>query len=211
VSRIAGENALNFALYSKHAHRVVLLLYGVDEITIPMLRVAMDPLRNRSGRIWHCRIPCAEIEGARYYAYTVHGPDEQSMPDWHTFEADKILLDPYAPEVHIPPSFDRQAACEPGGNAGRALLGILPRRDDGLVKPKTSAEPRPTAPRRGDLGEEPERDEEGRSLEAALPPRYPGSVAVAVAVAVAGVGIGRRLQNTRRIRSTAARSWQIRQ
>lgn len=125
VTYVAEEEAYNFALYSKHAERVSLLLYSEDDFEQPLRIVALDLPRNRSGRIWHCRVTKQELGRARYYAYTVDGPQQVCAPDWHTFEPSKVLLDPYAPEIYFPRTFDRAAACGPGGNAGRAALGVL--------------------------------------------------------------------------------------
>lgn len=122
--------AWNFALYSKHAGAVTLLLYGVDEFVEPLLRCEMDYLRNKSGRIWHCRIPASAARGARYYAYSVSGPDSDGGFERHAFRARKILLDPYARAVFFPPAFERAAACRPGSNAGKAPLGVLARESD---------------------------------------------------------------------------------
>ena len=115
--------AWNFALYSKHATSVTLLLYKADQVGEPARRVRFDPLANKSGRIWHCWVPEAELQGAVYYAYSVDGPREP----WAglRFDPDKVLLDPYARAIYFPPAFDREAARRPGSNAGRAPLGVL--------------------------------------------------------------------------------------
>jgi glycogen operon protein len=47
---------------------VTLLLYSTTDLTNPILTFRFDFLRNKSGRIWHCRIPATEIGEARYYA-----------------------------------------------------------------------------------------------------------------------------------------------
>jgi glycogen operon protein len=91
----------------------------------PVFTYRFDYLRNKSGRIWHCRVPDALLCGARYYAYSVAGPEARSESGWHCFDADKILLDPYAKSVFFPPAFDRAAASRPGSNAGKAPLGLL--------------------------------------------------------------------------------------
>ena len=67
------------------------------------------------------------MRGARYYAYKIDGPRSSGPRDWHAFDPQKVLLDPYAKAVFFPPGFDRQAAERPGSNMGRAPLGILPR------------------------------------------------------------------------------------
>ncbi len=75
--------------------------------------------------IWHCRLPCAGLDDARFYAYSVDGPQGKWAPDWHAFAPEKVLLDPYAREIHFPPGFDRDAARGSGSNAGKAALGRL--------------------------------------------------------------------------------------
>src|SRR5208282_4381045 len=61
----------------------------------------------------------------RFYAYSVAGPAPQGRFEWHCFDPDKILLDPYAKSAFFPPTFDRAAASHPGSNAGKAPLGLL--------------------------------------------------------------------------------------
>lgn len=125
VSYVGRENAYNFALYSKHATQVTLLLYAEGDATTPLTEIALDPARNKSGRVWHCRLDASAIREARYYAYRVDGPRSEPGVAWHAFDPDKILLDPYAPAVYFPPGFDRALARKPGSNAGAAPLGII--------------------------------------------------------------------------------------
>lgn len=124
VSWIIPEQAWNIAIYSRHAQRMTLLLFD-EEVSQPTLRQVLDPLSNKSGPIWHCRIPRQRCPDAKYYAWQVDGPAPEAGFDWHTFDQEKLLLDPYAKAVYFPPDFDRQAACQPGSNMGRAPLGLL--------------------------------------------------------------------------------------
>ncbi len=116
------EEAFNFAVYAEHAESITLLLYSADDVESPILTSPFDCLRNKSGRIWHCRLPLNQARGARYYAYSVSG---QAVGGVHSFDPDKVLLDPYAKCVFFPPEFDRQMAIGPGPNAGKAPLGVL--------------------------------------------------------------------------------------
>lgn len=123
----ASEQAYNFALYSRTASRVALLPYEPQDVATPCLTYEYEPLKNKTGPVWHARIPMTDIHGARYYAYSVDGP---ALPI-HPFERDifnpkKILLDPYALAVFFPPAFDRAAALDSASNAGKAPLGVLP-------------------------------------------------------------------------------------
>ncbi len=123
---IIGASAFNFALYSRHATRVQLLLYSSADVVNPVYEVDLNYLRNKSGPIWHCRVPCDAVGGAAYYAYRVDGPPPQKEYEWHDFDFEKILLDPFAHSVFFPETFSREAACRPGSNAGQAPLGVLP-------------------------------------------------------------------------------------
>jgi isoamylase len=122
---IDEERAYNFTVYSRQATAVTLLFYGAEDLFNPLARIALDYLKNKSGRIWHCRVPASQIAGARYYAYSVDGPDEPQHGD--RFDPQKVLLDPYARNVAFPPLFSREASRGPGSNAGKAPLAELPR------------------------------------------------------------------------------------
>ena len=122
---VESAQAWNFALYSKHAESVTLLLYAEADLVTPVFTYPLDYLRNKSGRIWHCRLARADLRGACFYAYSVAGPAPQGRFEWHCFDPDKILLDPYAKSVFFPPTscgsrplrgrgFDRVAASHPG-------------------------------------------------------------------------------------------------
>lgn len=119
------SRAYNFAIYSKHATHVTLLLFKDGNVQEPSYTYRFDHLKNKSGRIWHCRLPLSKIDGALYYAYQIDGPKQSSGFDIHAFDDEKILVDPYARRLFFPDSFDRDAATEPGSNLGKAPLGVL--------------------------------------------------------------------------------------
>jgi len=136
---LAAEQAWAFALYSRNATGVEILFFRPDAPQVPAAAVRLDPLRNRTGRVWHAVVPAAAVAGATLYGYRVDGPWDPAAG--HRFDREKILLDPYATAVWFPPGFDRAAACRPGSTLGRAPLAELPPRvDGGLPDP---AEPRP--------------------------------------------------------------------
>lgn len=124
VSWIEEEGSYNFALYTKHATGVTLLLYSKTDLVHPLFQYRLDPLKNKSGRVWHCRIAEKILAGATYYGYSVDGPFKPA--EGHRFDSHKILLDPYARAVFFPPDFSREAGRHPASNAGRAPLGFLP-------------------------------------------------------------------------------------
>lgn len=123
VTWIAEESAFNFSLYSKHASEVTLLLYTQEDVTHPFREYTFNPLFNKSGRVWHCRLSASAIREARYYAYRISGPNEPAAG--HRFDNQKILVDPYAHALHFPEHFSREIAQLPGSNSGRAPLGVI--------------------------------------------------------------------------------------
>lgn len=123
VTWIPEDQAYNFALYSKHAAAVTLLLYLPDDVVRPIHEHHFDPLSNKSGRVWHCRLKSDFMRGARYYAYRLSGPNEPGVG--HRFDDQKILVDPYARALHFPDRFSREVAELPGNNAGRGPLGVI--------------------------------------------------------------------------------------
>lgn len=123
---LADEQAFNFALYSRHATKVTLLLFASDDLINPLLRIPLDYLVHKSGRIWHCRLTLERIGAANYYAYSVDGPNNPTA-EFHAFDPEKVLLDPYAPGIYFPENFLRSASVGRGSNAGKAPLGILDR------------------------------------------------------------------------------------
>ncbi|HEC16726.1 MAG TPA: glycogen-debranching protein [Sedimenticola sp.] len=123
TSFVASQQAWNFALYSKHATAVTLHLFHQDDAETPFYSYTFNPLLNKSGRVWHCRIAAGVVDDARYYAYQVDGPHDPAAG--HRFDPRKHLLDPYCRAVYFPPAFSRKAAIEPGPNAGKAPLGVI--------------------------------------------------------------------------------------
>ena len=122
VSWIHKEQAFNFAVHAEGAESVTLLLYSARDLANPLLTYSFDFLRNKSGRVWHCRIPMNKLGEACYYAYSVSG---QRVSQLDSFDPQKVLLDPYAKCIFFPPGFSRELATREGSNAGRAPLGVL--------------------------------------------------------------------------------------
>ena len=76
VHLVPEDQAYNFSLYSKHATSVTLHLYAESDAANPIYTYRFDHLKNKTGRIWHCRVPAAIVEQGRYYAYQVDGPSD---------------------------------------------------------------------------------------------------------------------------------------
>jgi isoamylase len=123
---IAEEQAYNFALYSKYAESVTLLLYVPTDLVTPVFTYQFDHFKNKTGRVWHARILRSQMQSARYYAFAIDGPPASGDRfERHAFNPNKVLLDPYAKSVFFPPGFDRMAALGTGSNVGKAPLGVI--------------------------------------------------------------------------------------
>ncbi len=82
----------NFALFSRHATAVTLCLFDDAEDHVPSRQVPLDPRRNRTGDVWHVRLP--GVGAGQLYLYRVDGPFAPA--EGHRFSARLHLLDPYA-------------------------------------------------------------------------------------------------------------------
>ena len=82
----------NFSLFSEHATRVELCLFDADGIN-ETSRVVLPEYTNQ---VWHGYLEGVEPGAA--YGYRVYGPYEPR--NGHRFNANKLLLDPYA-KAHI--------------------------------------------------------------------------------------------------------------
>ncbi|MGY8664052.1 isoamylase [Bradyrhizobium sp. UFLA05-109] len=138
-ARNEADQSCNFALYSKHATAVTLLLYRDGVFATPLRALPFSFPANKTGRVWHMRVSSDVIADAKYYAYRVDGPFDPG--NGQRFDRDKVLLDPYAKGVLFPPAFSRDAAMAAGSNEGKAPLGLLA---DGATSPPPD---RPSAPR----------------------------------------------------------------
>jgi isoamylase len=84
-------NGTNFAIFSAHAERIELCLFDkngqheTDRITLP----------EYTNEIWHGYVP--GVMPGQLYGYRVHGPCDPA--NGHRFNANKLLVDPYAREL----------------------------------------------------------------------------------------------------------------
>ena len=79
---VPSLNAWNFALDSRRAAAVTLLLYAPRDQTHPDLEPRLNPSVNKSGGIWHCRVSADLAKGAAYYAYRVEGRRDRRFAVW---------------------------------------------------------------------------------------------------------------------------------
>jgi isoamylase len=83
---------VNFALFSEYATHVQLCLFSEADDPKETQRI---PLREQTDQVWHCYLP--DAEPGQLYGYRVHGPYEPA--NGHRFNANKVLLDPYAKAI----------------------------------------------------------------------------------------------------------------
>lgn len=87
-----GEG-VNFALFSDNATGVELCLFDTSaDKQEPEERIKIT---ERTHQIWHCYLP--GIKPGQLYGYRVHGPYEPELG--HRFNANKVLIDPYAKAI----------------------------------------------------------------------------------------------------------------
>jgi glycogen operon protein len=83
---------VNFALFSRHAETVTLILFDNVEKNSPFTEIKLDVQRNKTGDIWHCHI--RDLRAGACYLYRVDGP---YLPEkGFRFNPHKTLIDPYA-------------------------------------------------------------------------------------------------------------------
>ncbi|HVB33611.1 MAG TPA: glycogen debranching protein GlgX [Patescibacteria group bacterium] len=86
---------VNFSLFSRHATGVRLELYDHPEDPAPARVIDLDPLRHRTGDVWHVWVK--GLAPGQLYAFRVEGPYEPASG--HRFNPCKLLLDPFATAI----------------------------------------------------------------------------------------------------------------
>jgi isoamylase len=89
------DHGVQFAVFSRHATGVSLLLFAGAQDGVPTEEIDLDPRENRTGDIWHVQVD--GIGPGQCYLYRVSGPYEPRIG--HRFNSNKLLLDPYAKAV----------------------------------------------------------------------------------------------------------------
>ncbi|MCU7918185.1 MAG: glycogen debranching protein GlgX [Candidatus Thiodiazotropha sp. (ex Epidulcina cf. delphinae)] len=111
---------VNFALFSEHATRVVLLIFDSHSAEEASLEIELDPIGHRTFHVWHVYV--RGLKPGTHYAYRVDGPS--SIHDGHRFDPEKVLVDPYSCG-NTDTLFDRGAAVVPGDNQGQSMRSVV--------------------------------------------------------------------------------------
>ena len=89
------DGGVNFAAFSRNGTRVILELYANEGDNDPYAALDLDPVRNRTGDIWHVFVP--DLKPGALYLYRVDGPFEPH--EGHRFNVKELLFDPYAKAI----------------------------------------------------------------------------------------------------------------
>jgi len=114
-------DGVNFAIYSKSAECLELLLFDAAADPAPARVIRLDPAQHRTSHYWHVHV--AGIGAGQVYGWRAHGPFEPERG--LRFDGNKVLLDPYARAVLMNGSYDRRTATSPGDNCAAALRGVV--------------------------------------------------------------------------------------
>jgi glycogen operon protein len=88
----ANGDGINFAVFSRHAKLVTLILFESPAPDSPWVEIPLNKRENRTGDIWHCLVHA--LGPGACYLYRVDGPyqPEKGL----RFNPHKTLIDPYA-------------------------------------------------------------------------------------------------------------------
>jgi len=88
------DEGINFALFSRHARSVELLLYETPDASKHHLRIELDPAAHRTGDIWHVWV--GGLQAGQAYAYHVDGPYQpESGPGVGTLVMRGAMIQPH--------------------------------------------------------------------------------------------------------------------
>lgn len=119
-------DGVNFAVYSKRAEHLELLLFESAESAQPFATYKLTAERNRTSNYWHIFLEGCKPD--QVYAFRAHGMYEPESG--LLFDSDKVLIDPYSRGVVGWERYDRDKAAEPGDNCQTSLRSVVLKWDD---------------------------------------------------------------------------------
>ncbi|HWP68454.1 MAG TPA: isoamylase, partial [Rectinemataceae bacterium] len=87
-----GSGGVNFSIFSRNATQLYLCLYAHLHDNSPVFEIALDPVSNKTGDIWHCHIK--GLGAGALYLWRADGPFNPTLG--HRFNMNRALVDPYA-------------------------------------------------------------------------------------------------------------------
>ena len=123
-----ANDGVDFTIFSRHATGMILCLYASASDRLPAREFRLDPERNRTGDIWHCRVP--GVGAGTLYLWRAEGPfkPEEGL----RFNHYRVLIDPYAKALTLGPRELGSALAYVPGSAD-ADLGFATERNDGAM------------------------------------------------------------------------------
>ena len=99
-------DGVNFVLFSRHATGVRLELYESAGDSLPARIIDLDPVRHRTGDLWHVWL--RGLRSGQLYGYRIDGPYQPE--EGHRFNRHRLLLDPFARAIAGVKDWDFSAA-----------------------------------------------------------------------------------------------------
>ena len=115
------DGGANFAVFSRTATKLELLLFDDVDDASPARVIPIDPVKNRTYHYWHVFVP--GVQAGQIYGFRAYGPYEPSRG--LTFDPSKLLLDPYGRAVVVPQEYSREAARKEGDNTATAMKSVV--------------------------------------------------------------------------------------
>jgi len=119
-------DGIRFSLFSRHAQSVVLILFRSGEIQEDYIEIPLDPVKNKTGDIWHVFV--RGLKTGQEYSYRIDGPYEPSKG--HRYNRNMLLIDPYSRALSNDFTWDLSRAL--GYNTASPEKDLIPGREDSL-------------------------------------------------------------------------------
>ncbi|MCA9705821.1 MAG: glycogen debranching protein GlgX [Myxococcales bacterium] len=116
-----GEGGVNFSLYSRTATAVELLIFDRFGDPEPRQTIYLDSRHHRTYGYWHVFVH--GVGEGTIYGYRVHGPWAPHLG--HRFNANKLLLDPYARGIVYHDVRAHRDACGRQDNVATAMKSLV--------------------------------------------------------------------------------------
>ncbi len=120
-----SARGVNFAIFSRQATAMELLLYRDPHSTEPFQVITLDPHENRTFFFWHVFVE--GLPAGVCYTWRADGPRDTSVSGCR-FNPDKELLDLWAKTV-TDNLWDRARTCLPGPSNGRSMRAVVVKED----------------------------------------------------------------------------------
>jgi glycogen operon protein len=112
---------VNFCAFSRHATRVLLLLYARADSPAPYQTIELSPERNRTYAYWHVFVE--GLGAGALYAWRMDGPKD-TRETGRAFSPGKDLADPCARAVTVE-AWDRRRAADPDDDGHAGIRAVV--------------------------------------------------------------------------------------